>query len=104
MRALTALAVVPVLLPLACGGGKTTPPAGPPVTVTSGDNSVTVDPGTLDVSLSHAGSVLLHFPADGFELGTVTTVDDQTDYDPMVFYEPTAIQPAPDDIQWLAPT
>lgn len=107
MRARTAIALlVPVLaLPAACGGGGSTPPAAePPVEVTSGDVTVRVDPGALDVSVRRAGATLLHFPADGIELGTLSSVDDATDYDPMVFYAPTAIQPAPDDIQWLAVT
>ncbi len=73
-----------------------------PVTLASGDVTLQIDIDAKDIALVRGGTTLVHFPADGLELGTIPAVDDATDYDPMVFYDPTALMPAPDGVAWLA--
>jgi alpha-D-xyloside xylohydrolase len=64
--------------------------------------SVSVSPGDSTITVKRDNDVLLRFPADGLELGRVTTVSDATNYDPTSF----AGQPSlgPTDLTWLPVT
>jgi alpha-D-xyloside xylohydrolase len=96
-----------VLASLAAGcGGDGTPmtPARPAVTLAMGDYAVRVDPDRRDIALVHGSTVLLDFPADGLELGTVPSLDDARNYDPYELVVPSVLDPAPDGLAWLGPT
>jgi len=78
--------------------------ARPPARLTAGAFTVRVDPDALDVALLGGDTVLLDFPADGLLLGTVPALDDTVNYDPYPLEVPTALDPPPDGLTWLAPT
>lgn len=74
---------------------------GPPVVLSSGAFTLTIDPSSLRVTLASPKRTLLDFRADGFELGTVGSVDDETNYDPTALYQSFALEPPPADLAWL---
>jgi alpha-D-xyloside xylohydrolase len=82
-------------------GGEPQPTARPKVTLGAGQWEVRVDPDRKDLVLAHGDEVLLDFPTDGFELGSVPQVDDATNYDPYRILVPSALYPSPADITWL---
>ena len=76
----------------------------PPVELVSGGVTLRVDASGSDVALLRGDTVLLDFPADSLQLGTVPALDDTFDYDPTAILMPTALQPGPDALAWLSPT
>jgi alpha-D-xyloside xylohydrolase len=90
----------------ACSGGETVPVTTPrPVaTLRRGAFSVRVDPDKGDLALRKNDAVLLDFPLDGLELGTVTALDDAANYDPTTLAIPNALQPPPDSLAFVAVT
>jgi alpha-D-xyloside xylohydrolase len=90
----------------ACSGDETAPTKTPrpAVTLTTGAFSVRVDPDAGDLALRKNEAVLLHFPLDGLELGKVTALDDAANYDPTTLAIPSALQPPPDGLEFLAVT
>ncbi|MEP7121572.1 MAG: TIM-barrel domain-containing protein [Byssovorax sp.] len=90
----------------ACSGGETTPTTTPrPVaTLTAGAFSVRIDPDKGALALRKGETILLDFPLDGLELGTVTALDDATNYDPTTLAIPNALQPPPDGLAFAAAT
>ena len=85
----------------ACGDSATSEPLRPKASV-GAEWSVVVDPNQKSISLEHGTDVLLHFPADGIEVGTLPVVDDATNYDPYPLYVPVAVYPPP-EVTWRAP-
>jgi alpha-D-xyloside xylohydrolase len=88
----------------ACGGGETTPVKAPrpTATVAAGGFSVRVDPDAGALDLLKGPAILLHFPLDGLELGKVTALDEGANYDPTTLAIPSALQPEPDGLEFLA--
>jgi alpha-D-xyloside xylohydrolase len=76
----------------------------PPVELVSGGITLRVDANGTDISLLRGDTVLLDFPADALELGTMPMLDDTFDYDPTAILTPTALQPGPTGLVWLSPT
>ena len=89
-----------------CDGGETAPTKTPrpTATLTAGNFSVRVDPDAGDLALLKNQAILLHFPLDGLELGKVTALDDAANYDPTTLAIPSALQPPPDGLEFLAVT
>src|SRR6185437_9369067 len=87
----------------------TPPPPPPPPHVTTpptlaaGDFTLRVDAGARDIALLHGDTVLLHFPADGLELGALPALDDTVNYDPFPLVVPQVLHPPPQGLTWLAP-
>ncbi len=79
------------------------PHVAPPPTLAAGDFTLRVDAGARDIALLHGDTVLLHFPADGLELGAIPTLDDTVNYDPYPLAVPQALHPPPPGLTWLAP-
>jgi alpha-D-xyloside xylohydrolase len=69
--------------------------------VTGGDYAVVFEPKTSTVSLTRDGTVLVSFPADGFELGRVNAVDDNTNYDPYPLAISESGYSPPAGLHWL---
>ncbi len=97
-------------LPLAfvlvsCGGDDAQVPKRAPVSIASGEWSVRVDLDAREIALlAKDGSALAKLPADGLALGAREVVDDKTNYDPYAIYQPTGLNPAPEDLEWLTPS
>jgi alpha-D-xyloside xylohydrolase len=83
------------------GGGA---PAGVHASLASGAASLEVDTGKGEVDLALAGRVLLRFPLDALELGTVPAVDDATNYDPYRIWVPHPLYAPLDGLAWVDPT
>lgn len=98
--ALLALTILPAA---GCDGGETAviAPPRPVVTLAAGAFSVRVDPDAGDLALLKGAAVLLHFPLDGLELGTVPALDDAANYDPTSLSIPSALQPPPEGLAFL---
>ena len=75
----------------------------PPVTLQAGDFTLRVDVGARDLALVQGDTVLLDFPADALQLGTVTALDDSVNYDPTSLVVPNALQPPPDGLAFVSP-
>ncbi|MBI5480958.1 MAG: glycoside hydrolase family 31 protein [Deltaproteobacteria bacterium] len=93
----SALLLLAVLLG-GCGNGGPSPV---PVRITSGDAAVEVSADRSTLTLLRKEIVLLTFPADAFQLGTVPALDDSASYDPY-WLEPEApipVQP-PEGLEW----
>jgi alpha-D-xyloside xylohydrolase len=86
----------------ACGGDDDVTP---PVSglLDAGGYHLVVDERPFLV-LSRDGEVLLRFDEASFELGVVTAVDDDINYDPYRLYQPYALYTPLDDLRWLRPT
>ncbi len=95
------------VVPLAgCGGGSETHPeadGGVTAVLTAGDHELRVDAAGLDVKLTRGGEVLLDLSADALQLGTVTKLDDGTNYDPTPLVIAQILNPPPADLRWLSP-
>ncbi len=76
----------------------------PPVTLAAGDCTLQVDAAAQRITLLRGPTVLLDFPSDSLELGTVSALDDTVNYDPYELVVPTALDPPPDGLTWLAPS
>lgn len=102
---LSLLALSTAALAASCGG-ETAPTKAPrpAATLTAGAFSVRVDPDAGDLSLRKSDAVLLHFPLDGLELGTVPALDDAVNYDPTTLAVANALQPPPDGLEFLTVT
>jgi alpha-D-xyloside xylohydrolase len=92
------------LLPLAafasgCGGDEALSPLGRVEEISAGGVSVRVDTGARTVSLLRGEDVLLRFPADALEVGTVAEVSDDFNYDPYRLHVPNALY-TPPEIAW----
>jgi alpha-D-xyloside xylohydrolase len=78
-------------------------PTEPTTTIVAGGFTVRVDAASRDVALLHGNTVLLDFPADALELGTVPAPDNTVNYDPYELAVPTALDRPPTGLAWLSP-
>jgi len=102
-RARGAILGLGAIAALGCSDGSAPQASRPVVSIGAGEWSVRVDPDNRRVTLSRGDEERLAFPADGFELGTLETVDDATNYDPWPLFEEVPFYPAP-EVKWLSPT
>jgi alpha-D-xyloside xylohydrolase len=77
-------------------------PATQPVSLVTGDYALTVGADARTLTLSRRDEVLLAFPADAFQLGTVDTLDERSSYDPYFLESHGPLLPAslPASLQW----
>ena len=78
-------------------------PKPPPALLAAGDFTLRVDAAARDIALVNGAVVLLDFPADALQMGVLPALDDTVNYDPYPLVVPTALDPAPDGLAWLAP-
>ena len=71
----------------AVGYALTSCPASTPVSLVTGDYALTVAGDARSFTLTRRDEVLLSFPADALQLGTVDRLDESSSYDPY-FLEP----------------
>jgi alpha-D-xyloside xylohydrolase len=102
MRRTSLLAATLALAGCAADDPLTIPPA-PPVTLQAGDFTLQVDVATRDIALVQGQTVLLDFPADALQLGTVTALDDTVNYDPTSLVVPNVLQPPPAGLTFVSP-
>ncbi len=99
MRRLLLLGLV-----VSCGNSEPdAPPPRAPVTLASGDVTLRVDLDARAIELMRNGVVLTRLPADGLALGTRESLDDKANYDPWPLFQPSGLNPAPEDLTWLVP-
>ncbi len=87
---------------LACTGA---PPGPAAVRLASGSAAVVVSADRRTLTFARGPTTLLTFPLDGFELGTVGTLDLQNQsYDPYWLEVDSPLKQAPNDLTWRVPT
>lgn len=112
MKITRAILTAALLCAPALGGcsSDTSPPApaadagAAPVRLDAGAVSLRIDTATGEMKLFRDEVMILDLPADAIQLGTVTAIDDLTNYDPFPIFAPTALHMPPDDLTWLSPT
>ncbi|MFO0660540.1 MAG: hypothetical protein U0165_12020 [Polyangiaceae bacterium] len=67
---------------------------------TAGDYGVHFDESTRELTLTRLGQSLIKFGADGFAVGVVSKLDDQSSYDPTGFYTDVPLFAPPEDLVW----
>lgn len=72
-------------------------PAGTPVSLVTGDYALTVAGDGRSFTLTRRDEVLLSFPADALQLGTVDSLDDRLSYDPFYLAPPNV---PPRSLHW----
>ena len=97
-----ALPILLLLAGLATPSCSSTPSAGS-ATLGSAPYTLVLSDGGRTITLTSGGATMLQFPADGFELGVVPSLDDTLSYDPLwLEYAPLGRTPtAPDGLSWL---
>lgn len=77
-------------------------PVGEPLSLVTGDYALTVAADARSLTLRRRDEVLLWFPADAFQLGTVAALDERSSYDPYFLESHGPLFPAivPPSLQW----
>jgi alpha-D-xyloside xylohydrolase len=109
--------LIPILALAGCPNGNGHPedadlpdapdPDAPEVTLTlEADSETTLTVSTYDgLTLERRGESILSLPLDGFELGTVSSLDDGLNYDPSFFEEDQmGLYRPPRGLEWHLPT